>query len=200
MPLLDGLGVLAKMQNIPASKKPKIITITASPTEDFMISAYKLGADYQISQSIDIKEIINCVRLIMKKQTNSFLESNSNDKNNFNVEVAVAAMMHEIGIPAHIKGYTYLREAIMLVIEDNDLMNSITRKLYPSVAKTYNTSSSRVERSIRHAIKIAWARGDTETLNRIFGFTINQAKGKPTNGEFIALIADKLRIEMKYWN
>lgn len=200
LPRLDGLGVLAKLQNIPASQKPKIITITASLTEDFMINAYKLGADYQMSCRIDIEEIIKRVRMIMENPTNSFLKNSPEKRDTVHIEAAVTTMIHEVGIPAHIKGYMYLREAIMLVIEDTDLMNYITRQLYPSVAKTYNTSASRVERSIRHAIKVAWARGDAETLNSIFGFTINQAKGKPTNGEFIALIADKLRLEMKYAN
>ncbi|MBQ4542998.1 MAG: sporulation initiation factor Spo0A C-terminal domain-containing protein, partial [Clostridia bacterium] len=100
-------------------------------------------------------------------------------------------------VPAHIKGYQYLRESILMVLNDRDLLNGITKQLYPSVAKKYNTSSSRVERAIRHAIEVAWNRGDTDTLNGIFGFTINQAKGKPTNSEFIAMISDNLRLELK---
>ena len=111
------------------------------------------------------------------------------------MERAVTTIMHEIGVPAHIKGYSYIREAILLVLEDGDIINSITKQLYPSVARIYSTSPSRVERAIRHAIEVAWDRGDTETINKIFGFTINQAKGKPTNSEFIAMISDKLRLE-----
>ena len=113
------------------------------------------------------------------------------------LESVVTSAIHEVGVPAHIKGYQYLRESILMVLNDRDLLNGITKQLYPSVAKKYNTSSSRVERAIRHAIEVAWNRGDTDTLNGIFGFTINQAKGKPTNSEFIAMISDNLRLELK---
>ncbi len=200
MPQLDGLGVLARLQNVTAFKRPKVITITASLTEDFMINAYKLGADYQMSRRIDIEEIIKRVRMIMEKPKHRIPQNPSINKGTIDVETTVTSIIHEVGVPAHIKGYVYLREAIMLVLKDTDMVNSITKQLYPSVAKTYNTSASRVERAIRHAIEVAWDRGDTDTLNKIFGFTINQAKGKPTNSEFIAMIADKLRLEMKYAN
>ncbi|MPM93394.1 Stage 0 sporulation protein A [bioreactor metagenome] len=114
-----------------------------------------------------------------------------------NLETQVTKIIHEIGIPAHIKGYQYLREAIMLSVNNMDVINSITKLLYPSVAKKFSTTSSRVERAIRHAIEVAWDRGDIDTLNSIFGYTVHNNKGKPTNSEFVAMIADKLRLKMK---
>lgn len=114
-----------------------------------------------------------------------------------NLEKDVTDIIHEIGVPAHIKGYQYLREAIMMSVEDNEMLNSITKVLYPSIAKKYQTTPSRVERAIRHAIEVAWSRGKMETLDALFGYTINTGKGKPTNSEFIALIADKIRLQYK---
>jgi hypothetical protein len=115
----------------------------------------------------------------------------------YNLEKDVTDMIHEIGVPAHIKGYQYLREAIMMSVEDVEMLNSITKILYPSIAKKYQTTPSRVERAIRHAIEVAWSRGKMETLDALFGYTINIGKGKPTNSEFIALIADKIRLNMR---
>ncbi|MBR3807152.1 MAG: sporulation transcription factor Spo0A [Lachnospiraceae bacterium] len=114
-----------------------------------------------------------------------------------NLEKDVTEMIHEIGVPAHIKGYHYLREAIMMCVEDVDMLNAITKALYPEIAKKFQTTSSRVERAIRHAIEVAWSRGRMETLDSLFGYTINTGKGKPTNSEFIALIADKIRLRYR---
>ena len=114
-----------------------------------------------------------------------------------NVEALVTSMIHEIGVPAHVKGYQYLREAIMIAVDDMDVINAITKVLYPQVAKKFSTTSSRVERAIRHAIELAWDRGDLETLQKFFGYTVSNTKGKPTNSEFIALIADKLQLQLK---
>lgn len=113
------------------------------------------------------------------------------------LEQDVTDMIHEIGVPAHIKGYQYLREAIMMAVEDSEMLNSITKLLYPSIAKKYQTTSSRVERAIRHAIEVAWSRGKMETLDALFGYTVNTGKGKPTNSEFIALIADRIRLQYR---
>lgn len=118
-------------------------------------------------------------------------------ENTHDLEKDVTDMIHEIGVPAHIKGYQYLREAIMMSVEDNEMLNSITKILYPSIAKKYQTTPSRVERAIRHAIEVAWSRGKMETLDSLFGYTINIGKGKPTNSEFIALIADKIRLHYR---
>ena len=118
-------------------------------------------------------------------------------KDQENLEALVTNVIHEVGVPAHIKGYQYLREAIMMVVNDIELINEITKQLYPEIADRYNTTPSRVERAIRHAIEVSWSRGRLETTNGIFGYTVSAAKGKPTNSEFIAMVADKLRIEMK---
>lgn len=118
-------------------------------------------------------------------------------KNEENLEALVTNVIHEVGVPAHIKGYQYLREAIMMVIGDIDVINQITKQLYPDIARKYKTTPSRVERAIRHAIEVAWGRGQQDTVENIFGYTVSAAKGKPTNSEFIAMIADKLRLELK---
>ena len=123
--------------------------------------------------------------------------SSSSDGKDSNLEVVITDIIHQIGVPAHIKGYHYLREAIIMAVNDIEIMNSVTKCLYPSVAKKHGTTSSRVERAIRHAIEVAWDRGDVDVLNSYFGYTIHSSKGKPTNSEFIALIADKLRVNMK---
>lgn len=192
MPQLDGIGVLHHLQSFMPADRPKVVAVTACPTDVFMANAYKLGVSYAMSRKMDINEIINRCRMVVQNTQGEDL-----DKKDEDIETAVTSMIHEIGVPAHIKGYSYLRESIILVLEDGKLIESITKQLYPTVAKKFNTSSSRVERAIRHAIEVAWDRGDTDTLNRIFGFTINQSKGKPTNSEFIAMISDKLRLERK---
>jgi two-component system response regulator (stage 0 sporulation protein A) len=223
MPFLDGLGVLAKLSEMGLKENLKVIMISGSLSDDFVIHASKLGSDYIMSRRMSAEEIIKKIRMVVEKpdidsvypssmqymqrmqnqrvpmqsmamQQNSILPGR---QFSHDLEKTVTSIIHEIGVPAHIKGYTYLREAIMLVLKDTDLINSITKQLYPTVAKKHNTSSSRVERAIRHAIEVAWDRGDTETLNKLFGFTIHQNKGKPTNSEFIAMISDKLRLEMK---
>ena len=128
----------------------------------------------------------------------SYIElSPESKKNQENLEALVTNVIHEVGVPAHIKGYQYLREAIMMVVNNIDIINQITKQLYPDIANKYETTPSRVERAIRHAIEVAWTRGQTETVESIFGYTISAAKGKPTNSEFIAMIADKLRLELK---
>ena len=194
MPQLDGLGVLTHLLNFPAQDRPKVVTVTACPTETFMNNAYKLGVSYAMSRKCDISDMIERCRMVVKNVQTNAVEEKKEDED---LEAKVTEMIHEVGVPAHIKGYFYLRTSIMLVLEDGRLIESITTPLYPPVAKKFKTSASRVERAIRHAIEVAWNRGDMDTLNRIFGFTINQSKGKPTNSEFIAMISDKLRLEMK---
>ena len=194
MPQLDGIGVLNHLQNFPASERPKVVTVTACPTDAFMSNAYKLGISYAMSRKNDINEMIDRCRMVVR---NSKTVEEDKREETDDIESMVTSKIHEVGVPAHIKGYSYLRESIVLVLEDSRLIESITKQLYPAVAKKFNTSASRVERAIRHAIEVAWSRGDTETLNKIFGFTINQSKGKPTNSEFIAMISDMLRLELK---
>lgn len=140
-------------------------------------------------------KLTNSENSLMSQKTDR-PESNSLE-NTHDLEKDVTDMIHEIGVPAHIKGYQYLREAIMMSVEDIEMLNSITKILYPSIAKKYQTTPSRVERAIRHAIEVAWSRGKMETLDSLFGYTINLGKGKPTNSEFIALIADKIRLHYR---
>ncbi|MBQ6878173.1 MAG: sporulation transcription factor Spo0A [Oscillospiraceae bacterium] len=151
------------------------------------------GVAYCFIKPIDSSIIAERIKsLCMSIDKNSAVE-----KNFSNLEIVITDIIHQIGVPAHIKGYHYLREAIMMAVNDIDIMNSVTKCLYPSVAKKHGTTSSRVERAIRHAIEVAWDRGDVDVLNSYFGYTIHSSKGKPTNSEFIALIADKLRVNMK---
>lgn len=194
MPQLDGIGVLNHLQSFHKKDRPKVVSLTACPTDEFMANAYKLGVNYAMSRKLDVYDMIERCRMVARSAP---AEAKSEKLTLEDIEGRVTDMIHEVGVPAHIKGYSYLRVAIMLVLEDRQLIESITKLLYPTVAKKFNTSPSRVERAIRHAIEVAWDRGDTDVLNSIFGFTINQSKGKPTNSEFIAMISDKLRLEMK---
>lgn len=173
--------------------------------------AISLGAEYYVIKPFDIELLIKRIRDIKyfePKQNQSATINREikapyidipkeNKKSEDNLEALVTNVIHELGVPAHIKGYQYLREAIMMVINDIDIINQITKQLYPEIAEKYKTTPSRVERAIRHAIEVAWARGQADAVENIFGYTISAAKGKPTNSEFIAMIADKLRLELK---
>jgi two-component system response regulator (stage 0 sporulation protein A) len=158
------------------------------------------GASYFFPMPFDIDLLAERINQLAGNSADKHNEYIRSDKIQYSstqdTEIIVSNIFHQIGVPAHIKGYHYLREAIMLAIKDMDIINSITKQLYPSVAKKYNTTSSRVERAIRHAIEVAWGRGDVDILNSYFGYTININRGKPTNSEFIAMIADKLRLQM----
>ena len=171
-----------------------------SVTED----AFRLGADYYIMKPFDkdiIVSRINMVKNHRNKKVNENRRVNPYEStktfNMRNLEGDVTNIIHEIGVPAHIKGYQYLREAIVMSVNDIEMLNSITKILYPTIAKKYQTTSSRVERAIRHAIEVAWSRGKMDTIDELFGYTIHNGKGKPTNSEFIALIADKIRLEYR---
>jgi len=201
MPFLDGMGVLKRLNFIERENRPKVIAVSAVAHDKITQNVIALGADYYMMKPAPLDILMDRIRFIAKpmQQVNDNERIFRQDMPRCieDLETNVTNIIHEVGVPAHIKGYQYLREAIMMVVNDNDLINSITKQLYPSVAKKHNTTSSRVERAIRHAIEVAWDRGDTETLNRIFGFTISNGKGKPTNSEFIAMISDKLRLKMK---
>lgn len=216
MPHLDGLGVLEKIASSNMEKKPLFIVLSAVGQDKITQRALALGAEYYIVKPFDMDVLVNRIRQLkdsayVPSVTTSLASSISvhrNDtftekksvhitNNSRNLEVEVTNIMHEIGVPAHIKGYQYLRDAIMMVVKDLDVINSITKLLYPSIAKEYNTTPSRVERAIRHAIEVAWSRGQVEAIDALFGYTVNIGKGKPTNSEFIAMIADKLRLELK---
>ncbi|MGI6485752.1 MAG: sporulation transcription factor Spo0A [Tepidanaerobacteraceae bacterium] len=198
MPNLDGLGVIEKLSSNP-KKKPKIIVLSAVGQDKITRKAINLGADYYIVKPFDLNILVERVRGITSDGSNVEIKSlkSNNFQNKNNLEVEITNIIHEIGIPAHIKGYFYLREAIYMVINDVELLSAVTKVLYPTIAKKFNTTPSRVERAIRHAIEVAWNRGCIETINSLFGYTIPRDKGKPTNSEFIAMISDKLRMERK---
>lgn len=206
MPYLDGLGVLERLNAVDVEPMPKVIVLSAVGQESITQKAIRLGAEYYIVKPFDLNVLskrihqmsglmdpvsqgtrINGVRSVLNIE-----ESKNND-----LEIDITNIIHEVGVPAHIKGYQYLRHAITMVVEDMDLLGAVTKELYPAIAKMNNTTPSRVERAIRHAIEVAWNRGKIETINALFGYTVHNDKGKPTNSEFIAIIADKLRLERK---
>lgn len=205
MPHLDGLGVLEKINSVSMSKKPLFIILSAVGQDKITQRALALGAEYYVVKPFDMDVLVSRIRqlksvnqgVVIKSEQISDVKSGYHVSTPKNVEAEVTNIMHEIGVPAHIKGYQYLRDAIMMVIKDLDVINSITKLLYPTIAKQYNTTPSRVERAIRHAIEVAWSRGQVETIDSLFGYTVSVGKGKPTNSEFIAMVADKLRLEMK---
>lgn len=204
MPKIDGLTVMEKVnENKNIQKKPTFIIISAIGNERIAEDAFNLGADYYIMKPFDNNALLNRIRNIKNsmsrngtvfKNVKQTVVEQSADREN-NLENDITGIIHEIGIPAHIKGYQYLREAIFMVVRDMDMLNCITKVLYPTIAKKFQTTSSRVERAIRHAIEVAWSRGKIEVIDELFGYTVNNRKGKPTNSEFIALISDKIRLE-----
>ena len=212
MPHLDGLGVLEKISTMQINKKPICIMLSAVGQDKITQKAIALGAEYYVVKPFDIELLMKRIREIKffkpSQNTNNFIAkettkqqyidiSREESKKEENLEALVTNIIHEVGVPAHIKGYQYLREAIMMVVNDIDVINQITKSLYPKIAYKFNTTPSLVERAIRHAIEVAWGRGQQEAVESIFGYTISAAKGKPTNSEFIAMIADKLRLELK---
>lgn len=204
MPRLDGFGVLDKIRRADFNKEihPAIIIISAAGSEQITEEAITLGADYFFMKPFDQEMLLSKIRQLASRESlekrklrQGFVNREYGYANGNNLEIVVTNMIHNVGIPAHIKGYTYLRDSILLVINDMEVLNSITKELYPTIAKMHKTTSSRVERAIRHAIEVAWSRGKMDIIDELFGYTINAGKGKPTNSEFIALIADKIRLE-----
>ena len=207
MPKLDGLGVLDKVNQDKSLKKlPTFIMVSAIGQDRVTEDAFNLGADYYIMKPFDENMIISRIKRA-KKEIQGKANRQQAVKNEFfpvkeektdtDLENDVTEIIHEVGVPAHIKGYQYLRDAIVMSVKDMDMLNSITKILYPTIAKKYQTTPSRVERAIRHAIEVAWSRGRMDTLDDMFGYTINRGKGKPTNSEFIALITDRIRLDYK---
>ncbi|MTI79953.1 MAG: sporulation transcription factor Spo0A [Firmicutes bacterium] len=193
MPHLDGIGVLEKISSGTTSVKPKVIMLTAFGQESVTQRAVELGADYYILKPFDFSVLGQRIRqLAQGVEVSEYVTPKTK-----NLDVAVTNIIHEMGVPAHIKGYHYLRDAILMVINEISLLGAVTKELYPMIAQKYNTTPSRVERAIRHAIELAWDRGNIEMMTKFFGYTINLERGKPTNSEFIAMVADKLRIETK---
>ncbi|MBE6718537.1 MAG: sporulation transcription factor Spo0A [Ruminococcaceae bacterium] len=195
---LDCVKVISSVQN--TDKIPAFIVVSVVNNENIFLEATEAGAEYCLVKPLDyfsLKERI--VRITNKNRLSSFNNTGiKNSSSKTDMETQITKIIHQIGVPAHIKGYQYLRTAIMMAIEDNNIINSVTKVLYPSVAEKYSTTSSRVERAIRHAIEVAWDRGDIDTLTSYFGYTIQNNRGKPTNSEFIAMIADNLRLKNKF--
>ncbi len=215
MPHLDGLGVLERLNMTHMEKRPMCIMLSAVGQDKITNRAINLGAQYYVVKPFDIELLIKRIKDLRNNKTvqNTNTTSNlfitretktpyieipeENKKSDKGIEALVTNVIHEVGVPAHIKGYQYLREAIIMVVNDIDIINQITKQLYPDIADKYKTTPSRVERAIRHAIEVAWGRGQADVVENIFGYTISASKGKPTNSEFIAMIADKLRLELK---
>jgi len=218
MPKMDGLTVMDQInQDKSVSKRPYFIVITAVGQEKITEDAFNKGANYYMMKPFQNEMLLERIRSAGRINNRMLLERikfvrkmthgterrpeelvTGQTPGGENLENRVTNMLHEIGIPAHIKGYHYLRDAIMMAVEDMDVLNAITKILYPTVAKKYQTTSSRVERAIRHAIEVAWSRGKLDTLDELFGYTVSTGKGKPTNSEFIALIADTIQLEYKH--
>lgn len=195
MPQMDLVSVISSVKDKLGNETPLFMAIV--PSENGILEKELLsgGAAYCFIKPIDCNFLADRIRSICLSTGRGTEDSQSGE--NSNLEIIITDIIHQIGVPAHIKGYHYLREAITMAVNDIEIMNSVTKCLYPSVAKKHGTTSSRVERAIRHAIEVAWDRGDVDVLNSYFGYTIHSSKGKPTNSEFIALIADKLRVNMK---
>lgn len=205
MPELDGLTVMERIgQDSRLQKKPEFVVISAIGQERITEDAFLLGASYYIMKPFDHDMLLSRIQNLKTDRQRKRAEIRKvapyETKTAYierNLETDVTNMIHEIGVPAHIKGYQYLRDAIMMAVEDMNMLNSITKILYPTIAKNHQTTPSRVERAIRHAIEVAWSRGKMDTIDELFGYTVSVGKGKPTNSEFIALIADKIRLDYK---
>ena len=205
MPKTDGLSVMEKVkEDSSINKRPAFIVITAVSQETITEDAFEMGADYYILKPFDNEMVLNRIKHTRKHMEKNYMEvkkvkayESKMEYMERNLETDVTNIIHEIGVPAHIKGYQYLRDSIIMSIKDMEMLNSITKILYPTIAKKHQTTPSRVERAIRHAIEVAWSRGKMDTIDELFGYTVNGGKGKPTNSEFIALIADKVRLEYK---
>ena len=199
---LDGIGVLRNSAKIDygQDKRPSFIVVSMVSNQSIFLEAMAAGAELCLLKPYDIGSLCEHIaEIVRERQRKTAIPRPTavRDSSVPDLETQVTKIIHQIGVPAHIKGYQYLRTAILLTVSDSDIINSVTKVLYPSVAKKYSTTTSRVERAIRHAIEVAWDRGDVDTLNSYFGYTIQNSRGKPTNSEFIAMIADDLRVKYK---
>ncbi len=204
MSKLDGLSVVrsAKATSYGDDKPPVIIMTSPISNQNIFVQALQAGAELCLVKPLNQSNLIEYAESMLKNRSMKPVKPADLQAENDgapDIEAQVTRIIHQIGVPAHIKGYQYLRTAILLTVKDSDIINSVTKILYPSVAKKYSTTTSRVERAIRHAIEVAWDRGDVDTLNSYFGYTIQNNRGKPTNSEFIAMIADNLRLKYKLY-
>ena len=196
---LDGIGLLrsCKDSDFAPAQRPAFLMLAPIANQSMIADAMNAGADSFLMKPFDMNSLCEHLRRLLS--TRGKVNTQAAENGAPDIETQVTKIIHQIGVPAHIKGYQYLRTAILLTIQDSDIINSVTKVLYPSVAKKYQTTTSRVERAIRHAIEVAWDRGDVDTLNSYFGYTIQNNRGKPTNSEFIAMIADNLRLKYKLY-
>ena len=196
----DALSLISKT-TATGKSAPSFVVMTQVATQSVLMEANRSVASLCLPKPIDYEALCTGIETILKNRIVVSSENKGEDREvkgmPDDIETQVTRIIHQIGVPAHIKGYQYLRTAILMTISDSDIINSVTKVLYPSVAKRYQTTTSRVERAIRHAIEVAWDRGDVETLNSYFGYTIQNTRGKPTNSEFIAMIADNMRLKYK---
>jgi two-component system response regulator (stage 0 sporulation protein A) len=205
MPHMDGLGVLETINTLEINRYPRVIVLSAVGQEQITQKAINLGAEYYIVKPFNLDLLMKRINQLTGRNENKddgmqyarAIFTNREENEELALEIDITNIIHEIGVPAHIKGYHYLREAIIMVVDNMELLSAVTKELYPAIAEANNTTPSRVERAIRHAIEVAWNRGKLETIDKLFGYTVQHDKGKPTNSEFIAIIADKLRIERK---
>ncbi len=200
MPRIDGIGVVNSLVKDNPKTMPIVIILSNFNNVELEKEAMKSGASYFVLTPFRAKDLCNRMISLLEckekqSQSRSFVSNVMNDVQT--LEVQITEILHQIGVPAHIKGYHYLRDSIIMSVENPEIINAVTKQLYPAVAKKYSTTSSRVERAIRHSIEVAWDRGDVDILNSYFGYTIHNGRGKPTNSEFIAMISDKLRLQMR---
>ena len=197
MPRLDAIGVMQQVKKDDTIDPPLFMTVSAFDNEVLEREVLSSGAAYYFLRPFDVVMLVDRIVRLTGTPAPIFETVPRRRDPAAGLEMTVTEIIHQIGVPAHIKGYHYLREAIIMSVNDPDIINSVTKQLYPSVAKRFSTTSSRVERAIRHAIEVAWDRGDVDVLNSYFGYTIHNTKGKPTNSEFIAMISDKLRLKIR---
>lgn len=198
MPNLDILGVLASIKQMDESERPLVMAMSSFDNDRLEKETINAGAGYYFLKPFDLNTMAQrIISMSGWRNDKSPVVIKDNVVTDSGLYVMITEILHQIGVPAHIKGYHYLRDGIMMSVKDGEVISAITKLLYPTIAKKYNTTSSRVERAIRHAIEVAWDRGDVDTLNSYFGYTIQNDRGKPTNSEFIAMIADKLRLQLK---
>ncbi len=192
MPHLDGIGVLERLNTGRFESRPKVMVLTAFGQENVAQRAVQLGADYYVLKPFSLDVLGKRIRQMAgsREEVRALLPANRG------LDVEVTSLMHEIGIPAHIRGYLYMRDAIIMVVNRVEVLGAVTKELYPAIARKYNTTPSRVERAIRHAIEVAFSRGNVQMLGRLFGHSFNSDRGKPTNSEFIAMLADRLRMDL----
>ncbi len=196
---LDGIGIIRTAKKLGLASVPSFILMSPINKQSILLEASEVGADLCIPKPFDFSSLVCHIESLTRIKGDTAQKAIQKDVGTAaEIEAQVTKIIHQIGVPAHIKGYQYLRTAILMTIDEGDIINSVTKVLYPSVAKKYQTTTSRVERAIRHAIEVAWDRGDVDTLNSYFGYTIQNSRGKPTNSEFIAMIADNLRLKYKY--